>query len=70
VDQEALSSNTYKEVISHKNFYFGIDENKKHTNTRVWNKRAPGNPTLKPQVILPHEHVHVDHYWNANLTEE
>lgn len=59
---EALADTQYEEVITKKNFFFGIDETKKDRNTKLHNFNAPGNKHRHPQVILPHEHVHIDHY--------
>lgn len=59
---EALVDTQYEEVITKKNFFFGIDETKKDRNTKLHNFNAPGNKHRHPQVILPHEHVHIDHY--------
>jgi hypothetical protein len=59
---DALSSKTYDEVVSKSNFYFGIDEQKKHTNMRLFNMNAPGNKYRKPSAIAPHEHVDPNNY--------
>lgn len=40
--------NTYKSVVSHKNFYFSIDENKKRDNKKLWSTKSPGNDFHKP----------------------
>lgn len=58
---EELAASQYQEVITKKNFYFGLDENKKARNLKVHNFNAPGNKYRHPQHILPHEHVHVTH---------
>jgi len=70
VDQEALVDNTYKQVLSKKSFYFGVDGNKAITNSKVYNVKAPGNPHHKPNVILPHEHVDVNNYINTDGLSE
>lgn len=71
VDREWLAEETYHEVITKKNFYFQIDENKAKTNKRVTKALVSGNPHNKPHVILPHEHVHVTHYIDTEgLTED
>jgi len=57
VDKEALQGETYNEVITRKNFYFEVDENKQKNNLAVHNMNAPGNIYRKPKVILPHEHI-------------
>ena len=61
-DTEKLVSHAYKEVKTHSNFYFSIDMNKKDTNLKIYNVKAPGNKHRHPSVILPHEHVHITHY--------
>ena len=62
VDTELLVASTTKEVLSHKNFYFGVDQDKRLKNNIVRNFKAPGNKYHKPQYILPHEHVNVCKY--------
>lgn len=57
IDSEDLAADTYAEVITRKNFFFAIDENKVRKNMRVANIKAPGNPLTRPNVILPHEFV-------------
>ena len=57
VNSEDLAADTYQEVLSRKNFYFEVDENKVSKNLRVANMKAPGNKFHKPNYILPHEHV-------------
>lgn len=62
LDKEALANAAYKEVITKQNFYFAIDETKVNRNLAVYDIMAPGNKYRKPQYIIPHEHVHTDHY--------
>lgn len=62
LDQEALTNAAYKEVISKKNFFFAVDESKRHNNLKIHNIKAPGNKHHKPQYILPHEHIDIQHY--------
>lgn len=62
LDQEALANAAYSEVITRKNFFFEVDETKRDRNLAVHNIRAPGNTHRKPSYIIPHEHVHADHY--------
>jgi hypothetical protein len=53
------------------NFYFNIDENKVDKNLKVYNIEAPGNKYRHPNVILPHEHVNIQHYLDtSNLTQD
>jgi len=48
-----------------------VDENKKDKNIKVFNVKAPGNNKRHPSVMLPHEHVHIQHYLHTeDLTEE
>jgi hypothetical protein len=69
--QERLASDVYKEVKTKSNFYFKVDENKVSKNLKVFNSKAPGNHHRHPSVILPHEHVHIQHWFDTeNLTEE
>lgn len=62
INQEQLTGEAYKEVISRQNFFFAVDEHKKKTNMNVANLKAPGNPVNKPQVILPHEYIDISNY--------
>lgn len=71
VNSEDLAADTLSEVITKKNFYFQVDENKVQKNIRVTNMKAPGNKWHKPNVILPHEHIPYNHHMSVNdLTEE
>jgi hypothetical protein len=66
-----LTSEAYNEVKTKSNFYFAIDENKKEKNIKIYNVKAPGNKFRHPSVMLPHEHVHVQHYIeHENLNDE
>ena len=60
--QLELQGQTYQEVISKQNFYFAVDEHKVGKNLRTYDKRAPGNPVVKPRCILPHEHIDTSNY--------
>lgn len=57
--QRQLAGAAYKEVITRQNFFFAVDERKRETNLTTYDKRAPGNPAVRPRCILPHEHVSV-----------
>lgn len=59
---EGLAESQYKEVVTNSNFYFGIDEQKKHTNKRLYDFKAPGNKYRTPSVLSPHEHVNIEKY--------
>jgi len=61
-----LEQQTFAEVATKKNFYFSLDEEKVKKNLRVYNLNAPGNHYRHPNVILPHEHVHIQHYVDVN----
>ena len=52
----------YRDVKTKSNFFFKVDENKLSKNLKIFNKNAPGNHHRHPSVILPHEHVHVQHW--------
>lgn len=62
VSQEALAQSAYEEVVTKENFFFKVDEQKRDRNLRISDMSAPGNKHKKPQYILPHEHIHTDHY--------
>ena len=69
--QERLASDVYKEVKTKSNFYFKVDENKVSKNLKVYNTKAPGNHHRHPSVILPHEHVHIQHWFDTDsLTQD
>jgi hypothetical protein len=58
-------------VKTRSNFFFKVDENKKATNIKVYNAKAPGNHHRHPSIALPHEHVHVSHWFDTEgLTED
>lgn len=57
VNKEELAADTFNEVIKRENFYFSVDDNKRNTNLKVYNAKAPGNKFRTPNAILPHEHV-------------
>ena len=64
-ERKAMETDIYKEVITKENFYFKIDEEKKEKNLKIFNVRAHGIIMRNPHVILPHEHVHIQHYLDA-----
>ena len=66
-----MTSQIYNEVKTKSNFYFAVDENKKSKNINVINTKAPGNAHRHASVILPHENVHIQRWFNTkDLTEE
>ena len=66
-----MTSEIYKEVKTKSNFYFSVDEDKKKKNLKIYNTKAPGNAHRHPSVILPHEHVHIQHWWDTkSLTQD
>ena len=66
-----MESDTFAEVATKSNFYFSYDEKKVDKNLRVWDINAPGNKFRHPNVILPHEHVDIQHFIDTkSLTEE
>lgn len=70
-EEEQLAHGIYKEAVTKSNFYFSIDENKKDTNLKIFNPKAPGNHHHHPSVILPHESVHIQRWFNVkDLTED
>lgn len=56
-----MAADTYNEVITKKNFFFEVDEQKSDRNLKIFDMKAPGNKYRHPNVILPHEHFHVQH---------
>ena len=61
-DQAKLAGETYNEVITRKNFFFQVDETKRDKNLVLSNVNAPGNKHRVPHYILPHEHIHHQHF--------
>jgi len=58
-------------VKTKSNFYFKVDEKKVQKNLKIYNVKAPGNHHRHPSVILPHEHVHIQHWFDTeNLTQD
>ena len=55
----------YHEVKTKSNFYFKVDENKKFKNLKIYNIKAPGNLHRHPYVILPHENVHIQRWFDT-----
>ena len=69
--QARISQDVFKEVKTKSNFYFKIDENKVKTNMSLKNVKAPGNHHRDPSIALPHEHVHITHWFDTqNLTSD
>ena len=70
-EASSLAADTYTEVATKSNFYFSIDEGKRDKNLKVFNMNAPGNHFRRPNVILPHENVHIQNYIDTNnLTDD
>lgn len=70
-EASALGQNIYTEVATKSNFYFNIDENKVDKNIGVFNLNSSGNKFRHPNVILPHEGVHIQKYVDAkDMTED
>lgn len=66
-----MTSQVYNEVKTKSNFYFSVDENKKSKNLKIFNTKAPGNAHRHASVILPHENVHIQRWFNTkDLTED
>ena len=69
--EERLAQDVYREVKSKSNFYFKVDEKKASKNLKIYNTKAPGNHHRHPSVILPHEHVHIQHWMDTeNLNQD
>jgi hypothetical protein len=56
-----LTSSTASEIRK-QSFFFKYDDNKVNNNKRLYDVKAPGNPEHHPSLVLPHEHVDVQHY--------
>jgi hypothetical protein len=68
---ERLAKDVYQEVKTKSNFFFKVDENKVNKNLKIFNVKAPGNHHRHPSVVLPHEHVHITHWFDTEgLNEE
>lgn len=66
-----MTSDIYKEVKSRSNFYFKVDEEKRTKNLKIYNMKAAGNAHRHPSVVLPHENVHIQRWFNTkDLTED
>lgn len=63
--QARIAQDVFAEVKTKSNFYFKIDENKVRTNIALKNVKAPGNHHRHPSIGLPHEHVHVTHWFDT-----
>jgi hypothetical protein len=70
-EQLALASDVQDEVITNKNFFYSYDSNKSAKNLKVYDFEAPGNHYNHPNVILPHEHTHVQHFLDtSDMTQD
>ena len=66
-----LENDTFSEVATNSNYYFAYDADKVNKNIGVFDVNAPGNKYRHPNVILPHEHVDVQHYVDTKtLTDD
>lgn len=71
--ERQLLEETTKEVDQRSSFFFpsNLDLNKVTWNTEIHDFDAPGNRFKHESVVLPHEHVHPQHYFDiAALTPE
>lgn len=60
-----------KEVTTNSSFFFKYDANKVDKNIGIVDFKCPGNKHRHPNVILPHEHVDIQHYIDTrDLTED
>lgn len=65
----ALSS--YTSIANKSSFFFNIDSDKKAKNLQVVDPKAPGNKHRHLSVILPHEHIHIQHLMDTSgLTKD
>jgi len=70
-EADNLANDTFAEVATNSNYFFSYDANKTSKNLKVFDIKAPGNKFRHPNVILPHEHIDVQHYIETKtLTEE
>ena len=71
VNKEELAADTLNEVMTRQNFFFTVDDNKRNTNKKVYNLKAPGNKYRKPNAVLDHEHVPIKSNFDVtNLDKE
>ena len=57
--------------VTKSNFYFKFDSDKVSKNIALADVKSPGNKHRHVNVLLPHEHVHPQHYIETDsLTEE
>lgn len=71
LSEEEAAAITESVASTKSNFFFNINENKRDTNKRVHNFKAPGNPHRHPSVVVPHEGVHPqDQIDVSELTKE
>lgn len=61
-DKNKLIEDTYKEIEQRKSFFFQYDNSKVNKNKKIYDVKAPGNTYRKIPHILPHEHIHPQHY--------
>ena len=70
-EADNVANNTFAEVATNSNYYFSYDATKTQKNLKVFDIKAPGNKFRHPNVILPHEHIDVQHYIETkSLTED
>lgn len=69
-ERDLLAQEIYKEVKTKSNFYFSIDENKVKKNIKIYNKKSSGNHHRHPSIALPHEHVHIQHWFDTKDLNE
>jgi hypothetical protein len=70
-EADNLANNTFAEVATNSNYFFSYDAKKASKNLKVFDIKAPGNKFRHPNVILPHEHIDVQHYIETKtLTED
>lgn len=70
-DQKALVDEAFRQVEERSSFYFKYDNKKVVKNKKIYNVKAPGNIHRHVSIVSPHEHVHTQHYIDAqHMTKE
>ena len=64
-EESALIEDTFDQIEERSSFFYKFDANKVHTNLKINDVQAPGNIFRKPSIVAPHEHIHPQHYIDA-----
>lgn len=70
-EKERLATSSYTSIANKSSFFFNFDSEKKNKNLQVVDSKAPGNKHRHLNVILPHEHIHIQHLMDTSgLTKD